>query len=114
MAVFTIKQNDTRPVYTGNIEIGGVGVNLTNCTLTFKMVDDSGALLVNATAEAYGDQVTSPGQFSYNWTAADTAQAGRMFAEVEVLFPDGKIQTFPTVGYERVIIRGDLDSGVTA
>jgi len=110
MPVFTIKQNDTRPVYTGTIEIGGVGVDLTNCTLLFKMVDDTGALLVNAAAVAYGDQITNPGVFTYYWTAADTAQAGRMSAEVEVTFTDGKIQTFPTVGFERVIIEGDLDS----
>ena len=110
MPVFTIKQNDTKPVYEGTIKIEGTPLPLTNTTLKFKMVDETGALLVNAAATADPDQGVNPGVFTYPWAVGDTAQAGRMFAEVEVTFLDGTVQTFPTVGYERVIIRGDLDS----
>ena len=47
------------------------------------------------------------GQVLYNWTAADTAQAGSYYCEWIVTFPDG-VQTYPIRGYQQFVIDADL------
>lgn len=110
MSQFKIKQNDTRPLYTGTLEIDEVGVSLAGASLLFKMRNADGTLKVNAAATPDADQATNPGLFSYSWVAADTDEAGKFEVEIEVTFGDGTVQTFPTRGFEYVIVYGDLDS----
>lgn len=46
----------------------------------------------------------------YDWAAADTNTPGVYEAEWEVVGADGKPQTFPTAGYDKVTVYRDKDS----
>jgi hypothetical protein len=50
-----------------------------------------------------------PGQVTYSWGTADVATAGLYDAEIEVLWNDGKAETFPSGSYWTVLITEDID-----
>lgn len=110
MSQFKIKQNDTRPIYDGTLEVSDEAVSLDGASLLFKMRDSSGIQKVNSAAIPDADQVTNKGYFTYEWIPTDTDTAGKFAVEVEVIYADGTVQTFPTRGFETVIVYGDLDS----
>jgi hypothetical protein len=107
MADFELKRGDRRPSFSVILEdnFGAPGqavVDLTAATsATFSMWDHrSHVVAVNkGTASIAGTAV--PGQVSYAWGTYD--------AEVEVLWNDGKAETFPSGGYWTVLITEDID-----
>jgi len=111
MAVHHVKQNDTAPPAEATLTVAGSAVSIQSATVKFIMVDSSGAVKVSATAN--NDQNTdgsdgSKGKVSYDWTADDTDQAGTYLAEWEVTFADGTVRTFPTAGWDTVVVHSDL------
>jgi hypothetical protein len=48
------------------------------------------------------------GEVTYNWGTADTDTAGAYEAEIEVLWNDGKAETFPNNGYWEITITDDI------
>jgi len=103
-----IKQGDRRPVAIATIKHGDTIVDLTLATsVTFKMTlqgritktVDAPATVTNAVA----------GEVEYRWAVGDTDDPGTYNAEWEVLWADGTPETFPTVDYDHVVIRADLD-----
>ena len=100
-----IVQNDTRPPLEFSLTQDGAPVDLTGCTVKFYMKDSStGSVKINGVACAITD--ATKGKCRYNWTGSDTNTIGTYLGEVEVTFPDGKIQT----GYKQlsIIIRDDI------
>jgi len=102
---FIIKQNDTLPTLTAVLKDStGTVVDLTNCSVTFKMGSEiatktnSAALITSATG----------GGVKYQWTASDTDTAGIYLGEFEVVKPDGLKETFPNSEPFRVVIRQDF------
>lgn len=100
-----IVQDDTRPPLEFNLTQDGSPVDLTGCTVKFYMKDaTSGSVKISGSTCVITD--ATKGKCRYNWIASDTNTVGTYLGEVEVTFPDGKIQT----GYKQmsIIIRDDI------
>ncbi len=112
MGTWKVKRNDTYPpLVTTLTDADDVAVNLAGASVMFLMRDISNsALTVRAAMSFVTDG--SDGQVQYDWDPADTATAGMYIAEYEVTYATGEVQTFPTSGYDRVLIWGDLDADV--
>lgn len=110
MSFHSIKQNDRRPQAATILKRGTTVVDLTLASsVTFIMRNPyktgdpkvrSSAVILDAEA----------GSVEYRWLSGDTDTPGEWFAEWEVTWGDGTTETFPTVGYDFVLIQGDLDS----
>lgn len=101
MSEFNIKQNDRLPKLRANLAIDGVALDLTSCTVAFKMrLCGASTLKVNAAATVVG--VPTTGVVEYTWAAGDTDTPGRYDAEFEVTVSGGQIFSTPTVGFLRV------------
>jgi len=100
-----IVQNDTKPYLEFEITQEGAPVDLTGCAVKFYMKNaDTGAVKINGVACSITDAAN--GKCRYVWNAGDTNTIGTYLGEVEVTFPDSKIQT----GYKQmtIIIRDDI------
>lgn len=107
MSRHEIKRNDTRPYWpiTLTFEDGSVP-DLSGGTVRFLAREaGNGQVKVDDTAVI----TDGPnGQAEWRPSAGDTDQAGSFDVEWEVTFSDGTVQTFPTRGYDRLIVVGDL------
>jgi len=100
-----IVQDDTRPPLEFSLTQDGAPVDLTGCTVKFYMKDaTTGSIKINGVDCTVTD--APKGKCRYSWSSSDTNTAGSYIGEVEVTFPDGKIQT----GYKQVAItiRADI------
>lgn len=107
MADFILTQNDTFPPIRGTcLDENGDPVNLTGASVRFIMQpQDSETDTVDA-AGVIAD--ADAGIVYYDWQAADTAVAGSFFAEFEVTYSTGKVETFPRAEPLVILIRADL------
>lgn len=107
-AIFYIKEGDRLPAITGTVRDGdGNIVSLAGATAKFIMSKTPGGTpVVNAAASIIAP--ATGGRVTYAWTALDTATAGTYYAEFEITFPGGVLETFPNGGYITVIIGTDL------
>jgi hypothetical protein len=96
---FEIKQNDRRPLFVAVLkddfgEVSESIVNLTTATSAFfNMRLVGGAVKVNRGTATISD--AAGGEVTYSWGTADTDTAGAYEAEVEIIWNDGKPETFP-------------------
>ena len=100
-----IVQDDTRPPLEFNLTQDGSPVDLTGCTVKFYMKDaTSGSVKINGVNCTIMD--AKKGKCRYSWTSSDTNTVGTYLGEVEVTFPDTRIQT----GYKQlsIIVRDDI------
>jgi len=100
-----IVQNDTRPPLEFTLTQDGAPVDLTGCTVKFYMKDaTTGSVKINGVACTITD--ATKGKCRYSWTGTVTNTVATYLGEVEVTFPDGKIQT----GYKQmsIIVRDDI------
>jgi hypothetical protein len=96
---FELKQNDRRPVFVVILkddfgEATEAVVNLTTATSAFFNM----RLVGGATKVSRGSATISNaagGEVTYNWGTADTDTVGAYEAEVEIVWNDGKAETFP-------------------
>lgn len=113
---FTIKQNDLLPELIVTLtDSADSEVNVSNIlSITFKMSNKlTGEKVVDAPAEV----VDGPGGIvKYVWVEGDTAVDAPYKGEFEVVFADGKPETFPNgkstdapTGYIRIKVFPDLD-----
>lgn len=102
----TIKRGDTRQVIKAVLANDGVPVNLAGATVRFLMAAHrTGTLVINRAAHI---EDAAGGEVWYIWQAGDTATAGLYQAEIEVTFPDGRVETYPNADYLMVNIVPDL------
>jgi len=93
METFTIKQGDTFPTLVATLkDPSGQPVNLSNSTITFKMVDVTGVVKVSAPATGIDP---SNGRVSYSWSTQDTEDFGDYKAVFEVTNQQNKKETYP-------------------
>lgn len=108
--IFSIKRNDTLPTFTIYVtDENGDALDLTDgvSARVFMYTDaDPRVEKIDATAGFVSPRTT--GGIEYGWNLADTDEAGEYLAEVEIVFADGGILTFPTEGFVRVHIWEDL------
>lgn len=103
MAEFLIKKGDTLPHLRMALAVDGVPLDLTDCTVNFKMRPaDGGTLLVSEDATIIG--LPTDGVVEYAWIdGIDTVTPGRYDAEWTVFTPDGTV-TVPSSGFVRVVV----------
>lgn len=105
------KQGDLEPSLI--IDVVGEGANL-NSVVSWRVLGrlrGSSTLLFDDTAPT---RVVNPTDatkavVTHTWTAPQTATLGLLLVEVEVTWPGGRKQTFPSDGYIQVRISDDLD-----
>jgi len=96
---FFINQNDTSPDIECDLISNGALVDLTGASVQFVMGDlvDAPAMIVN-----------NNGRVRYVWQDTDTAIAGTHKANFQVIFANGKRETFPNNGYILITINPEL------
>jgi hypothetical protein len=98
------KQHDTKITFRDTPTIDDVPIppgDLAGCTLSFLLKDADTAIKKAAI-------INVDGSFSYDPVPADVATIGKFQQEWELVYPSGKILTFPNNGYNIVKIIADL------
>ena len=110
---FYLKQNDERPVFVVALkddfgESTEAAVNLTTAgSVVFNMRESGGtAVKINRVAGSITDAAN--GEVTYDWTSGDTDTVGTYEMECEVVWNDGKAETFPNNDYWEVSIVDDI------
>ena len=99
------KQHDTaNPLTITCTDNGGV-VDLTPATLIRIIASSASTGTQVFAATVTGSNI---GVVTRPWQTLDVATPGTINLEVEVTWPGGTVQTFPSNGYLRVIIERDL------
>ena len=104
---FYIKVGALTPAIPFAFSQNGVGINLTGCTVTFKMRLETGtALVINAPTIINTPNTLGTGY--YAWQFGDTATAGRYLVEWLITTGSGVPEILPVRGYDHVIITAAL------
>jgi hypothetical protein len=110
---FTLKQGDRRPLFVVALkdnfgEVDEAAVDLTTaCSALFNMrAEGGGATKINRGSAAI--TTAASGIVTYSWGTADVDTVGTYEAEMEILWNDGKAETFPNDSYWTVEIVDDI------
>lgn len=104
MSTVKVKQDDVGVLFTGTLTSNGAPLPLSGATVLFLM--KKGTTLISKQATI----VSAPaGTVSYTSVAGDLATRGTFLQEWEATFPDGRKITFPSSGYNKVIVGRDLN-----
>src|SRR6266496_5672585 len=105
------KQHDTKITFTDTPTIDGVPIllsALTGCTVSFLLRIKDALTGIKQTAVIQADpDVPLQAQFKYDPVGTDVQTAGKYQQEWELVYPSGKILTFPNNGYNIVKILAD-------
>jgi hypothetical protein len=118
---FEIGQNARRPLFVVVLkddfgEVTESIVNLTTAghasgTAFFNMKAVDGATKIDRGTAAITN--AAGGEVTYSWGTADTNTSGDFYAQVEIIWNDGKPETFPSgpggTGYWPILIHPELD-----
>lgn len=104
---FFIKRGDRLPTLARQLLWNdGTPINLTGCTVRWKMARKSdGAVVVDAAAAIVS---AADGRVQYEWVAPDTDDSGHFEGEWRVTYPDGKTLTVPTTNFVGVHVQKSL------
>ncbi len=105
---FRIKTNDTSPRLAVTLEdANGNPIGLAGCTARFHMkAFGADSLKIDSPTSIINAEI---GLVEYPWVVGDTDTAGTYYGEIEVVYGDDTVETFPNNGYFTIIIREDLD-----
>lgn len=107
MTVYEMKRNDTRPKPDALLKFSdGTIPALTGATVRF-IARYQGSKVVKIDGVATVTDIPT-GAVEYTPVAADVDVSGNFDVEWEVTFPDTSIQSWPTRGYDLLVIGGDL------
>ncbi|MGS0745553.1 BppU family phage baseplate upper protein [Syntrophomonas erecta subsp. sporosyntropha] len=102
----TIKRGDTRHAIKAVLkDASGAPVDLTGCSVNFHMAPLNRPAVISRAAHIQ-DAVT--GGVWFVWASGETDTAGIYRAEFEVVYRDGRRETFPNDGYISIQILDDL------
>lgn len=112
MATFNLKKGDTSPDLKFFLQDGdGNSIGIANFNeVRFLMRGRRSTTLVVDEDTSGNVTVTDPenGEVRYEWKSQDTETAGRFYAEFEVEYSDGNIETFPNTDYIFINIEEEL------
>lgn len=104
----TIKRGDTRYCIKAVLKnLRGKPVDLTNCIVNFHMVH-LGLNRKARVSRAVHIQDAAAGEVWVVWVPGETDSTGIYRAEFEVVYQDGRRETFPSNGYISIQILDDL------
>jgi len=104
---FTIVQEDTAPPIESQLTDSGIPVDLTDnvSNIHFYMEDKFDRVVISDDLTGRVNIVSgTEGKVEYTWRSGDTDTVGVYNSEWQVLYDDGKIETFPSRGKIRVEI----------
>jgi hypothetical protein len=101
----TIKRNDTQLTFTDTLLVNGVPTDLTGASVSFILKNTATGVTRKRSATITNAE---GGAVSYAPVAEDVATEGNFDQEWEVVWVGGKQLSFPTRGYNRVVIAADL------
>ena len=102
----TIKRGDTRHAIQAILkDVGGNPVNLTGCETSFVIAPRLKPAIINRAAHV---ESAEAGEVWIVWEPGDTDVSGMYRAEIKVIYPDGRRETFPNNGYISIHIINDL------
>jgi len=111
---FEIAEGDTAPSVKMRVEERDYngdwdGVDLTGATVTFKMANSAGTLVVNS-AGSVDATANVTGVVQYDWASGDTATAGTYTAEFDIVTASARRMTCPANKRDKlyVIINADV------
>jgi hypothetical protein len=110
--LYYLKRGDTaRSIQATLLDPDDVAVNLTTASSVKFIMRLKGARgSATPKVEAAAVIVTAAsGIVRYDWVTADVNTVGTYYAEWEVIWPVGKPDTYPSNGYNEVIIQQDLN-----
>ncbi len=109
---FNIKQFDTAPAFVVALkdnfgESTEAAVNLTTAgSAFFNMRSSGGSVYISRGSVTITTAAT--GIVTYNWGTADTRTAGDYSAEIEIVWANGTVETFPNDSYWDVVVWDDI------
>jgi hypothetical protein len=109
---FTLKQFDTAPAFVVALkdnfgETNEAAVNLTTASsAVFNMRSLAGSVYISRGSAAITS--ASTGVVTYNWGTADARTVGSYEAEIEIVWANGTIETFPNDSYWTVSVVDDI------
>lgn len=112
---FKIKRHDTRPRYVVPLvdnfeEVGEEPIDLTTLEKVYFIMrrkgEEVGEPDVKALAEVLGEPKL--GVVQYTWVEGDTSELGTFYAEFELHWGDGGVETVPNDGFFEVVVETDL------
>lgn len=113
MADFTMKANDLLPPLEATLgfeSMAGVPDLSDPATVVSLIMRKDGDAQPKVNSQAVIVDVATA-KVRYDWATGDTDIPGVYKAEWEVVYADGKPQTFPTKSYHEIEILADLDEG---
>lgn len=109
-ATFLIKRGDLDPSFRAQVMSASMADSLAAAlSARFILRDRRTGQLAVSNIMVIEDQTLNPGVVRYDWAAGDTAFPGFFVAEIEVIWGDGRTQTFPSGCFLSVIVARDLD-----
>jgi hypothetical protein len=105
---FTVKQFDRRPLLVGILSDEDGVVNLTTAGSVFFNMRESGGGAVKVTRGSTAITSAAAGEVTYTWGTADLDTAGDYEGEFEVVWNDGKAETFPSADYIEITVIDDI------
>lgn len=102
----TIKRGDTRSCIKAVLkDYSGAPVDLTGCSVDFHMAPLNRPATISRAAHI---ENAAEGEVWVIWAPGETDTAGVYRAEFEVMYNDGRLETFPNDGYISIQILSDL------
>ena len=102
----TIKRGDTRNAIKAVLkDAAGAPVDLTGCEVKFHMAPLNRPAVISRAAHI---ENAATGEIWLVWAPGETDTAGVYRAEFEVVYQDGRRETFPSNGYIGIQILDDL------
>lgn len=99
--IFRTKQGDTRTALKATLlNAAGAAVDLTGCTVRFKM-----GCSIDREAQKLDAET---GKVLVVFESADVANPGIYRAEFAVTHPDGRVEKFPNSGHITIMIEGSV------
>jgi len=110
-ADFAIKRGDTDADITAVLRDGTGAIQpLDGATVKFSMREFDTGMVTILLQNAEIVLPAANGKVKYAWQGGDTDDVGYFYAEWQVTYGGGGIQTFPSNGYHLISIQHDLDT----
>lgn len=110
MGTLSLKKDDLEPKFIATLRnADGTPVDLTNATSVSLIVKQQGGTKYFKASGSFVDKAN--GVVSYTWASGNTDTVGTFQMEWEVLWPGlpARPETFPSTGYDMLVVGASLD-----